>query len=59
MHTYPWAILVAGFAIIVPYLLCIMAATSDDQSYEDYENGTYNLIAKRQASSLEPHTLVA
>jgi hypothetical protein len=49
MHTYPWAILVAAFAIIVPYLLCIMAATSDDQAYEDYENGTYNLIAKRQA----------
>lgn len=51
-YTYPVATLIAGFAVILPYMLCIMAATADDDDYSQYENGTYNIIARRQGGWL-------
>ena len=45
MRTFPAAIVLGGLAVILPYVISIMAATAVNQDYSSYENGTYNLIA--------------
>ena len=47
-RTFPLAILLGGALVILPYMLCIMAATGVDQDYASYQNGHYNVIAVRE-----------
>ena len=48
MRTFPAAIVLGGLAVILPYVISIMAATAVNQDYGSYENGTYNLIAVKE-----------